>query len=69
MPDDILIVDDEADIRELVSGILQDEVTSPALRATVTMRSLMSQAEDQAWCFSTSGSKAVGWMGCNCSTL
>src|SRR5690348_18261213 len=25
MPDDILIVDDEADIRELVSGILQDE--------------------------------------------
>src|SRR5438874_4850141 len=25
MPDDILIVDDEADIRELVSGILQDK--------------------------------------------
>jgi len=25
MPDDILIVDDEADIREIVSGILQDE--------------------------------------------
>src|SRR5205085_10540494 len=25
MPDDILIVDDEADIRELVSGTLQDE--------------------------------------------
>src|ERR1700726_5225855 len=25
MADDILIVDDEADIRELVSGILQDE--------------------------------------------
>src|SRR5262249_5275918 len=25
MPDDILIVDDEADIRELVSGLLQDE--------------------------------------------
>ena len=25
MPDDILIVDDEADIRELVAGILQDE--------------------------------------------
>ena len=25
MPSDILIVDDEADIRELVAGILQDE--------------------------------------------
>ena len=36
--DDILIVDDEADIRELVSGILQDEGLSRARRATATTR-------------------------------
>src|SRR5579863_121470 len=46
MPSDILIVDDEADIRELVSGILQDEGyatrTAPnsddALASVVTRR-------------------------------
>ena len=33
MASDILIVDDEADIRELVSGILEDEGYSHAHRA------------------------------------
>ena len=39
MASDILIVDDEADIRELVSGILQDEGYITRSRATATTRS------------------------------
>jgi CheY-like chemotaxis protein len=39
MASDILIVDDEADIRELVAGILQDEGHgTPAWPATATRR-------------------------------
>ncbi len=36
MASDILIVDDEADICELVAGLLQDEAITPAPRATAT---------------------------------
>ena len=36
MASDILIVDDEADIRELVAGILDDEGHGPGRRATAT---------------------------------
>ena len=38
MAAEILIVDDEADICELVAGILQDEGYRRVLRATAMMR-------------------------------
>ena len=68
MADDILIVDDEADIRELVSGILQDEgfITRSARDSDDALH--MWRAGDPTWCSSTSGCKAAGSTGCNCST-
>ena len=38
MAADILVVDDEADIRDLVSGILEDVGTGRGLRATAMRR-------------------------------
>jgi DNA-binding NtrC family response regulator len=38
MASDILVVDDEHDIREIVSGILSDEGMRPAPRTTATAR-------------------------------
>ena len=38
MAADILIVDDEADIRDLVAGILEERDTAPAWLATATRR-------------------------------
>jgi DNA-binding NtrC family response regulator len=64
MADDILIVDDEADIRELVSGILQDE---GFITRSATTRWRTSQAADPTSSFSTSGCRAAGSTGCNCS--
>ena len=39
MPSDILIVDDEADIRDLISGILEDDKNELTIPATVRMPS------------------------------
>ena len=39
MASDILIVDDEVDIRELVAGILEDEGHGARTAATATTRS------------------------------
>jgi CheY-like chemotaxis protein len=66
MADDILIVDDEADIRELVSGILQDE--GFITRSTATTRWRMSRAAGPVWSSSTSGCKAAASTVCSSST-
>ena len=60
MASDILIVDDEADIRELVAGILQDEGYGRAPRATATRRSTRDRDRGgRTWCSSTSGCRAA----------
>ena len=52
MSADILIVDDEADIRDLVAGILQDE-------GHRTRRCAPSKIENRILSFSTSGCRAA----------
>ena len=66
MADDILIVDDEADIRELVSGILQDEgfITRSARDSDDALAHVASRRPN--WYFSISGCKAAGLMGFSC---
>ena len=67
MATDILIVDDEDDIRELVAGILEDEGHShPRRRAIPTRRSPPSRRAGRIWCCSTSGCRARGSTACNC---
>ena len=68
MATDILIVDDEADIRELVAGILADEGTARVPRAIATMRSAESRRGGRSWSSSTSGCRAAGSTGCSSST-
>jgi DNA-binding NtrC family response regulator len=53
MAADILIVDDEADIRELVSGILEDE-------------GFGARTAGRASSFLIFGCKAAGSTGCRC---
>ena len=69
MASDILIVDDEADIRELVAGILQDEgyETRTARDSDEALDAIESRA-GRTWCSSTSGCRAAGSTGCSCST-
>ena len=60
MASDILIVDDEADIRELVAGILQDEGYEHAHRARQRhARSARSRRAGRTSCSSTSGCRAA----------
>ena len=69
MAADILIVDDEADIRELVAGILQDEGYSDAHRAQQRRGArARSRRAGRTWCSSTSGCRAAGSTACSCST-
>ncbi len=68
MPHDILIVDDEADIRELVAGILEDEGFRHAHGARQRHgASPRSPTAGPAWCFSISGCRAASSTACSCS--
>ena len=66
MAAEILIVDDEADIRDLVAGILRTKTTARALRAIAMMRWRPSQHAGQIWSSSISGCKAANWTGSSC---
>ncbi len=66
---DILIVDDEADIRELVVRHPAGRgLSSRAPRATATTRCRRRERAGRTWCFSTSGCRAAGSTACSCST-
>ncbi len=68
MAADILVVDDEADIRELVSGILTDEgyaVRTAPNSASALTASGPANLRSSCW---TSGCRAGGWTGWSCST-
>ena len=68
MAADILIVDDEDDIRELVAGILEDEGHGTrARRAIPTRRWPRSRRDGRNSSCSTSGCRARNSTGCNCS--
>ena len=63
---DILVVDDEPDIRELIAGVLGDEGYS-ARTADTAERALEEVRERHgSWCW-MSGFRAVEWMGCRSS--
>ena len=68
MASDILIVDDEADIRDLVAGILEDEGfnTRTARDSDSALTEIGSRR--RIWYFSTSGCRAPSSMVCNCSS-
>ena len=69
MASDILIVDDEADIRELVAGILQDEgYETRTARDSDERAGGDRRRAGRAWCSSTSGCRAAGSTACSCST-
>ena len=68
MASDILIVDDEADIRELVAGILQDEGHGTRTARDSDEALARSSRAGPIWCSSTSGCKAAASTACNCST-
>ena len=68
MSADILIVDDEADIRELVAGILEDEGHGRGRPARRTRRSRRSKRGARNSSFSTSGCRAAAWTACRCSS-
>ncbi len=69
MSAEILIVDDEADIRDLVAGILQDEGydARTARNSDDALAAIQSRAAESA-CSSTSGCRAASSTACNCST-
>ena len=65
---EVLVVDDEADIRELVSGVLEDE--GYAVRSAADSTSALEAIDDRRpsrWSCSTSGCRARGSTGCSCS--
>ena len=66
MASDILVVDDEEDIRELVSGILSDEghETRGAGDSDGALQSIASGS--RGWCFWTSGCRARALTGSTC---
>ena len=68
MASDILIVDDEADIRDLVAGILQDEGhgTRTARDSDEALAQSLRAAPTSF--FSTFGCRAAGSTVCSCST-
>lgn len=55
MEQDILIVDDEKDIRSLVSGILEDEGIKPDRRLMAKVRLRKLTSANPAFSFSISG--------------
>ncbi len=63
---DILIVDDEADIRELVAGVLGDEGfdTRTAANAEGALAALAERGP--AWSSWMYGCRAVPWTGSSC---
>ena len=64
---DILIVDDERDIRDLVAGVLSDEGYSCRTAADSTSALAAVTSVDPAWCCSTCGSTVRRWTGSKCS--
>ena len=60
---EVLVVDDEADIRELVSGVLEDEGYAVRTAADSTQRSRRSRSGGRRWSCSTSGCRARGSTG------
>ncbi len=65
---DILVVDDERDIRELVAGVLSDEGYDCRTCADSTPRWPRSTSGARASSCSTCGSTAARWTGSKCST-
>ena len=63
---DVLIVDDEKDIRDLMAGILVDEGYSPVRRRTATPHCGRLPAGARRLCCSMSGFRAVGLMALRC---
>lgn len=55
MSADILIVDDEADIRELIAGIMEDEGSKPGRLPTVQNVWLKLNCAGRHWSFWISG--------------
>ena len=60
---EVLVVDDEADIRELVSGVLEDEGYAVRTAADSNARSKRSRSGGRRWCCSTCGCRARGSTG------
>jgi hypothetical protein len=68
MSADVLVVDDEVDIRELVAGILEDEGYAVRVAADPTRRwPPCGPASPRCWSW-TSGCRAGAWTGWSCST-
>ena len=63
---DVLIVDDEKDIRDLMAGILVDEGIHPVRRRTATPHCGRLPAGARRLCCSMSGFRAVGLMALRC---
>ena len=63
---DVLIVDDEKDIRDLMAGILVDEGIRPVQRRIATLRCGRSPAGARRLCCSMSGFRAAGLMVLRC---
>ena len=69
MAADILVVDDEADIREIVAGILEDEGHVDPHRERQRQRARGDRARGGRACSSsTSGCRGAGSTVCRCST-
>ena len=62
MSADILVVDDEADIRELVAGLLEDE----GYRTRKASSADEAPRAGRIWSSSISGCRAAASMGCRC---
>ena len=66
---DILIVDDEADIRDLVAGILRTKAHDRAPpRDSDDGAGGDRRRAGRIWCFSTSGCRAASSTACSCSS-
>ena len=65
---DILVVDDEVDIRELVSGLLEDEGHHVRTAASAEEALAAIKARKPSLAFWISGCRAGAWMALNCWT-
>jgi DNA-binding NtrC family response regulator len=63
---EVLVVDDEADIRELVAGVLEDEGYAVRSAANSTEALEAIESRRPASSCSTSGCKGRGWTGSSC---
>ena len=63
---DVLIVDDEKDIRDLVAGILEDAINRDWPKTVTAPYALSAVAVQVWWCW-ISGYKAVAWTVWRCS--